>query len=141
MSVKAVSSIEFLGNKPQASKKNKNNSHLGSYVGMGVGTVAGGFCGVRTVNNIKKSFSLKKFLLSHFNFGFTGMGQYVSVSDVLKDVDLSRKAFRKERYRVVSKNVKVIPFVLAALGLLAGLGVGAVADKIIDYSKSKKSDK
>ena len=149
MAITAINTINFKGNDNAKVKDSQNSegsyktSNIGKSVGLGVGAIIPGGYGLRFINNVNKSVSLKKILVKYLDFGVTSFSSNSSVKDFLDSIEVSRQDYRKSRYKVISRGLKILPVVLAAAGMLVGLGIGAVADCIIDkfHAKKTKTDK
>lgn len=145
MAITAINTINFKGNENSTVKDSKNSeksykqSNIGKYVGLGAGAIIPGGYGLRFVNNVNKSVSLKKILVKYLDMGVATFSSNSSVKDFLDSIEVSRQDYRKSRYKVASKGLKVLPVAMAAAGMLVGLGIGTVADIIIDKFNAKKT--
>lgn len=141
MSIQSVNAINFTGKTAQTKNGNEyEKTNAGKYTGMGVGAAAGAGYGVYIINKVNKSYSLKKYIINAFNSGFTQFGKLGNIKNTISQLEISLKEFRATRYKCLSRILKAIPAILGAVTLLAGLGVGAITDGIINHTRAKKAD-
>ncbi len=134
MSIQSVNSVNFTGSKARTKQGNEyDKSSAGKYIGMGLGAVVGAGCtGYKVKKGLSSSSELKRFLI---NFNNSLLNSFSDISNI------SRKEFRELRKKSIKIGIKAAPVIIGAAGLLAGLGLGAIVDGIINNVRSKKADK
>ncbi len=132
MSIQSISAVNFTGKKRYTNNGNEyEKTNAGKYVGMGVGAAAGAGYPAYILHNMFKPENkgeLMKLLDTYCkNFNESCKNQFG------QDVKLTTKT--------LTKCIKALPVVSGAVVLLAGLGLGAIVDGIINHNRAKKADK
>ena len=147
MSISAINSVSFSGKRLTKNGNEYDKTNAGKYIGMGVGTAAGAGFGLKVYHDVTKAINeagndlengIKDVLEDTFTSiknRFSGLAQNTGTA-----VETNIDEVTEMSMRMVGKVFKVVPVVLGLGGLLAGLGLGAITDGIINHTRAKKAD-
>ena len=136
MSIDAINSVNFTGHAVTKNGNDYNKTNVGKYIGTAAG-VAWVSCPLYVITKNDRSY--RRFVVETWDKLVSFAAEK---SDAFKELrDLPRKEYRAARFEGVSHGGKV-GVILATIGLpLVGLGLGAVADGIVNHFRAKKADK
>ena len=147
MSIQSVNSISFSGKRVTKNGNEYDKTNAGKYTGMGVGAAAGAGFGIKVYHDVTKTIKeagnefengVKDVLgdtLTSIKNRFSNLAQ-----DTGTAVENNIDEITEMSMKMTQKAFKVVPVILGLGGLLAGLGLGAITDGIINHTRAKKAD-
>lgn len=141
MTVQAVNSINFTGKSKTTNGNEYTKSNIGKYVGTSVGLAAGLRYDYLVTKEIKKTFSPVKRIIVEWYNGIISKKSGMSVKDMLEECEIGIKQFRAVRKKALAFGMKTMMILTPLLCAGVALGVGALADKLVNTYRAKKADK
>lgn len=148
MSINAINSVNFTAKRVTKNGNEYDKTNVGKYAGMGVGTAAGAGFGLHVKHVINKGMkeegkTFEELLKGVLGDTFTSLKS--RLGDAAKEAETAAEngvdEVAETTLKWAKRGFKAFPVILGAGGLLAGLGLGAIADGIINHNRAKKADK
>lgn len=139
MAISAINSVNFTGKKVTKNGNEYDTTNVGKYAGMGVGAAAGTGYGLKVYNAAKKALQ-EVDANQIFEDTFTTMKENLD-KQFGEPIEMATEEYVEACTKASKRAAKVGVGVLGIGGLLAGLGIGAIVDGVINHNRAKNAEK